>query len=202
MLHVTHKFSRIPSEALSIDTASAKGLWGELSPFLLPGGPLYDGHEALRHENAWQFAKLYAEHADAQGEPTEAYWAWAKNGWADSRAHRYPMGKGAKPLCSLWEGRRLGYIEARKKIYAPLYARAVVKTQAYAELRELLRTTSQDIYLRDWDGYDHLVKNLTISEVANNPRKKMGHAFVLWALIEGQYEQLVADTPQPTQFNF
>lgn len=118
------------------------------------------------------------------------------------RAHRYPMGKGAKPLCSLWEGRRLGYIEARKKIYAPLYARAVVKTRAYAELRELLRTTSQDIYLRDWDGYDHLVKNLTISEVANNPRKKMGHAFVLWALIEGQYEQLVADTPQPTQFNF
>lgn len=195
MLHVTHKFSKIPSGALSIDTTSAKGLWSELSPFVLEGGPLYGAHEAIRHENAWQFAKLYAEHADAQGEPTEAYWTWAKNGWADSRAHRYPMGKGAKPLCSLWDGKRLSYIEARKVIYAPLYARAVVKTKAYAELREMLRTSAEDIYLRDWDGYDHLIKNLTISEVANNPRKKMGHAFVLWALLMGEYEALVEPEP-------
>jgi hypothetical protein len=35
------------------------------------------------------------------------------------------MGRGAKPEYSLWDGERLDYIEARKRIYAPLYARAV-----------------------------------------------------------------------------
>ncbi len=122
VLHVTHKFSRVPADALCIDTTASKGKWSELSPFILPGGALYGTYHAVRHENAWQFAKLYACHADWQGEPTQAYWAWAQAGWLDPKAHRYPMGKGARPLCSLWKGERLGYIEARKRIYAPLYS--------------------------------------------------------------------------------
>lgn len=191
MLHVCHKFTRVPSEALTIDTTAKKGLWSQLSPFLLEGGELYDGHRSVNMENAWQFAKLYAQHATPEGTPTEAYWAWAKAGWADPKAHRYPMGKGARPLCSWWSGERLGYIEARKRIYAPLYARAVVRTEAYAELKHLLETEERDIYLRDWDGYDHVAKGLTIAEVANNPAKKMGHAFVLWALLTDTYSQLI-----------
>jgi hypothetical protein len=171
-------------------------LWSQLSPFLLPGGELYAGHTSVNMENAWQFAKLYPQHATV-GAPTEAYWLWATRGWIDPKAHRYPMGKGAKPLCSWWDGQALGYIEARKCIYAPLYRRAVVKTEAYATLEGLLQAESRDIYLRDWDGYDHLAKGQSIKEVANNPAKKMGHAFVLWALLTESYAELIEPRPAP-----
>ena len=79
-------------------------------------------------ENLWQFAKLYAQHADENGDPTEAYWMWVLRGFADKKAHRYPMGKGAVPLYSYWRGEKLSYIEARKKIYGPLCAKTVMKT--------------------------------------------------------------------------
>jgi hypothetical protein len=42
--------------------------------------------------------------------------------------------KRRKPLCSLWNGRRLYYIAARKQIYIPLYQEAVRQTTAYKML--------------------------------------------------------------------
>jgi hypothetical protein len=191
MLHVTHKWAKVPPEALTIDTTSKSGLWSQLSPFLLPGGELYEGHRSANMENAWQYAKVYAKHADSAGRPTQDYWNWACAGWADPIARRYPMGRGARPLHSWWAGEPLPYITARKRIYAPLYRRAVLRTAAFAELQRLRETESRDIYLRDWDGYDHLALSRTISQVANNADRKMGHAFVLWALLESQYESLV-----------
>lgn len=70
-------------------------------------------------ENAWQYAKVYKQHTH-NGAPTSDYWDWARAGWSNPSAVRFPMGRGAKPEYSLWDGQRLGYIEARKKIYAPL----------------------------------------------------------------------------------
>lgn len=197
MLHVTHKWAKVPAGALTLDTTSRSGLWSELSPFLLPGGELYAGHKSVNMENAWQFAKLYAKHADDRGEPTAAYWEWARAGWADAKAHRYPMGKGARPLHSWWDEEKLGYIEARKRIYAPLYSRAVERTEAFGTLQQMLATEERDIYLRDWDGYDHLKLGQSIGQVANNPARKMGHAFVLWAMLTGTYEELIAPVPVP-----
>ena len=45
------------------------------------------------------------------------------------------MGRGAKPEYSLWDGDHLLYIEARLRIYAPLYAQAVEQTQAWVQLQ-------------------------------------------------------------------
>src|SRR5712691_6410084 len=96
-------------------TSHAKSDWTSgLSPFNLGPVKLYDGHSARIFENAWQYAKLYPEHADESGQPTNAYWQWAKTGWSSKIPHRYPLGKGRKPLCSLWTRERLTYIEARK----------------------------------------------------------------------------------------
>ena len=39
--------------------------------------------------------------------------------------------KGRRPLCSLWNGERLDYIEARKQMYIPLYPEAVKCMTAY-----------------------------------------------------------------------
>lgn len=148
--------------------------------------PLYEGapvREARNVENAWQYAKTYAEHIDNDGNPTEEYFEWAKAGFRNGRAVRYPMGKGAIPQYSWWAGEKLSYVEARKKIYVPLYTRAVVKTHAFAKLKKL-HEELDELWLWDFDGYDHLELDMTLNEVLNNPNKKMGHAFVLAMIFE------------------
>jgi hypothetical protein len=134
-------------------------------------------------ENAWQFAKVYPKHVDDNGDPTEAYWEWAKAGWADTRAHRYPMGKGAIPLYSYWDGKKLGYIAARKAIYAPLYCRAVESTDAYQRLKQMYEE-NLPLWLKDFDGYDYRKLNISLNEVLNCETRKMGHAFVLAMMLE------------------
>jgi hypothetical protein len=132
-------------------------------------------------ENAWQYAKVYEDNAIA-GNPTKRYWTWARLGWANPRAVRYPMGKGARPLYSYWDGQKLGYIDARKQIYGPLYGEAVQQTAGWKTLQNLYQTTSH-LILRDYDGHDHDALGLTLTQVLNNPRRKMGHAFVLKMLL-------------------
>lgn len=164
-------------------TSKAANDWQrDLSPFHLGPCPLYNGHIAKVMENLWQFSKVYPHHVNQQGDPSDVYWTWAKQGWADDKPHRYPMGRGAKPLYSWWDGKKLGYIDARKQIYGPAYAKAVVQTEGWKTLQNLFRA-SPLIILRDYDGYDYSAAGMTLSQVLNNPRKKMGHAFILAMLL-------------------
>lgn len=94
------------------------------------------------------------------------------------------MGKGAKPSYCWWGGEKLPYLEARKRVYIPPYAKAVVQTEAFAQLLDLYRTEGH-ITLWDFDGYDHLSRGKTLKEVINDPNKTMGHAFILAYLLEG-----------------
>jgi len=135
-------------------------------------------------ENGWQFAKVYRQHIDAKGNPTAAYWEWAQAGWQAFRAERYPMGKGKKPLYSVWRKEKLDYIQARKRIYCPLYAHAVMETVAFAQLRDQY-LSSHELTLWDFDGYDHRALGMTYDDVLNDRSRKMGHAFVLAMLLEG-----------------
>jgi hypothetical protein len=166
-------------------TSKAKANWEtDLSPFSLGPCPLYGGYTATNVENAWQYCKVYKQHLDSQGNLTEDYWAWARNGWSDSTPRRYPMGRGAKPEYSLWKGQKLGYIDARKQIYAPLFAEAVLKTKGWQKLLGLYETR-EIVVLRDYDGYRHdlTLRPMSLSDVLNCPNKIMGHAFVLKMLL-------------------
>jgi len=186
-LRVVHMFAKIPPDGIAVDTTSRSQPWAAgLSPFHLPGGKLYGDYQARTMENAWQYAKVYARHILPNGEIAPEYFAWAQAGWDNPRAVRYPMGKGARPEFSLWDGERLGYIEARKKIYVPLYSRATVTTLSFAYLTKLLADAMRDgkiVYLRDWDGYDHVKLGMTLQDVGRCETKKMGHAFVLVSLL-------------------
>lgn len=174
----------LPEDAILVNTTSRSRDWGKgFSPFLLGPCELYGGHISKTVENAWQFAKVYKAHTDAYGEPTDEYWQWAIAGWASERAQRYPMGKGMKPEYSLWNGEKLGYVEARKRIYVPLYYKAVIGTVAYARLR-VLYDSEVLIYLWDFDGYDHAKLGMSLVDVLNCPDKTMGHAFVLARMLE------------------
>lgn len=160
-------------------TSHSKAEWSSgLSPFSLGPVKLYGSHTARLFENAWQFAKVYPEHADSSGGPTGQYWHWARTGWNSRKAFRYPMGKGRKPLYSLWNDRRLAYIEARKEIYLPLYRDAVKLTPAYARLKEIYAQRGT-ITLFDFDGYDHNTLGRSLRDVLNDPARICGHAFIL-----------------------
>ena len=165
-------------------TSHSRTEWtSQLSPFSLGPVKLYGNLTAQLFENAWQHTKVYAQHADHQGAPTAAYWAWARNGWNSNIPRRYPMSKGARPLYSLWDGNQLDYIDARKTIYLPLYRDLVKETDAFRRLERIYRE-QKAITLFDFDGYDHNALGLTLNQVLNNPRRICGHGFILAMMLQ------------------
>lgn len=171
------------ADASVVSTVAKAGQnWCNLSPFLLGPCKLYGNWSSKNMENGWQYSKVYPQFA-SRGEPTAQYFAWAKEGWSNSYAVRYPMGKGAVPLYSYWDGEKLKYVEARKRIYVPLYAEAVQKSIAFDSLKRLHE--KNDLILLDYDAYNHAAEGMTLTDVLNNPQKKMGHAFVLMMLLTG-----------------
>jgi hypothetical protein len=176
----------------AINTTSRSNNWSRgLSPFFLGPVLMYDGTQAKNVENAWQFSKVYGVHIDKEGNILPSYFEWAKKGWSDKRAHRYPMPKGVKPLFSLWGNDRLNYVTARKRIYIPLYASAVVNTSAFIELKKQYQTFGE-VVLWDFDGYDHTAMGMSLKDVANNPNRPMGHAFVLSMLLNDCLDECMA----------
>jgi hypothetical protein len=177
---------------LVVSTVSnSKTRWErDLSPFIIGPCELYDGYVSQNMENAWQFSKLYKVHAaniqdyPPRATPTDDYWEWANVGWSNFKAIRYPMGKGAKPICSWWDGVAFSYIAARKAIYGPLYAEAVQKTGGWRTLNDLYHHLDELILL-DYDAYDHRVLGYDLKAVLECPTRKMVHAFVLMALLTG-----------------
>jgi hypothetical protein len=184
MIHVWSYRDRLPEGVISVDTTSHSNNWSkELSPFYLGPCKLYSEYISKNVENGWQYSKVYKEFVDENNNPTDLYFEWAKFGWNNLMAVRYPMGRNKIPLYSLWEENKYSYIEARKNIYIPLYSKAVIETPAFIKLKELSKSNI-DIYLRDFDGYDYISLGMTLEEVINNSDRKMGHAFVLAMLLQ------------------
>ena len=183
MIYILNFRDSVPFGHKIINTTSNSRDFGRgLSPMLV--GPVEaNGITCKNVENAWQYSKVYYEHVDQYMEPTQQYYTWRNNGYQKNFADRYPMGKGRVPLYSHWEGRKLSYIDARVEIYIPLYASAVVKTDAFKKLQKLYKKT-QDIVLLDYDAYNHRDLCLTWEEVISDPKRKMGHAFILAMLLE------------------
>jgi len=188
MIRALFKFAKIPElvneqKPVVIDTTSNSGEWRELSPFVLSAPP------ARRFENLWQFSKVYKQHIQENGLPNTAWLNWSEWGFAEIRAHRYPMGKGAIPEYSYWHDEKLDYIQARKKIYAPEYASNIALTGSYRKLYQVYLDclqNNQELILLDYDApRDFSSEGLVVTQVINNPNIKMGHAFVLIMMLTG-----------------
>lgn len=169
-----------------IDTTSrSKIAWSRgLSPFYLGPVDLYDGYVSQNVENSWQYSKVYSEFADENGNPISKYFEWAQAGWNNKIAVRYPMGRKAMPLYSLWNGERLSYVEARKKIYIPLYSNAVKNTKAYNKLEQIYKS-EKDIWLSCFDAYNLTPSVGLYDTLINNSKIKFGHGYVLAMMLEG-----------------
>lgn len=168
------------SDGIMIDTTSKSKKWREyFSPFYLgpvrvPGFNPY----CLKMENAWQFSKVYPEHVGYDGLPNEIWYKWREKGMLDWRAHRYPMGKGAKPKYSYWGGSSMGYISARINIYIPEYSRLISNNDGFKYLKKECEKGNK-IYLWDFDGYNHKEIGMSYEDVKLNEDRPMGHAFVI-----------------------
>lgn len=166
----------------------SRGKEGEkqLSPMRLGPCRLYGSLTAKKMENAWQFSKVYPQHVGTDGEPTSEYFQWARKGWSSWKAERHPMGEGAKAVFHWWDGQPLGRVEARKRIYVPLYVEQVVKQPFFQRLKQVWQEDIEpdpenSLYLMDFDAYEY--GTMSLSQVLNNPAKSMGHGFVLAMLL-------------------
>ena len=192
-VYVIPKFKPNPyTNAVEVDTTS-KGNFKDLSPFYL--GPVVDpfyGDTCKCFENYWQYSKVYTEHFNSSTSTiNDKYWIWRKNGFNNNRAVRYPMGKGSKPIGSLYKGKLIAYIPARKKIYAYHYSKLVRKTNSYAMIYEWLINQKRDIALIDFDGYDYQSYGMNLIDVINNPAKVMGHSFIIAGMLTGMIDKMI-----------
>ena len=182
-IYVLNKFEPNPyTSAREFDTTS-RGQNKDLSPFYLGPyiwtDPTRGELRCERFENLWQYSKVYTKHTEPFTEnPTIEFFNWQRIGFMKQRADRYPMGKGAKPLYTLWNGHRYGYIYALKVQYIRIYAHLVRQTETYKLLWDLVQE-GHDIVLRDFDGYDYIREGASLDQAVNDPSRSMGHAFVL-----------------------
>ena len=182
---INYRFTA-PEDAVVINTTSRSDTFGRgLSPFLIGPCKLYGNYISKNCENGWQFSKCYEYYLEDDGSIGERYFNWAQTGWNDIRAHRYPMGRDTKPLYSYWDGEKLDYVSARKKIYIPLYSEAVSKTNAWKELKSLYNPNKL-IYLQDFDAHNLEPGTFDYWDLWNNPSIKVGHAYVLAMMLEGK----------------
>lgn len=186
MLTIIGPNYKTPEGATLVNTTSRSDTWSRgLSPFFAGPVDLYKDYKSYNVENGWQYSKVFEYYLEADGSVGERYFNWAQKGWNTIRGVRRPMGRGVKPLYSYWDGEKLPYIEARKKIYIPLYAKAVQKTSAFAKLKRMYEA-GDNLVLWDFDGYDHKALGLSsYDQVINDPNRTMGHAFVIGMLLEG-----------------
>jgi hypothetical protein len=184
---VLNRSTRWDGSGHDIDTTSRSDNFGvQLSPFLLGPVDLYQGYTAKNVENAWQYSKVYREHLTplrGTSKVSDKYFKWARDGWKKDKAVRYPMGRGRKPEFSYWNGKRLSYVEARKNIYIPLYARAVRATDAFKRLLKW-HLNGETVILRDFDSYNYEDYGMDLEDVLNASDKIMGHSFVLAMMLK------------------
>src|SRR3990167_8472834 len=166
---------KLPDGAVVINTTSRSTDFGKaFSPFMNQGPIELYGLAAHNGENFFQFSKTYQEHL----ENTQAGLRWRAAGFANRTPHRYPMGKGVRPLFGYVnkELGRLDYIAGRKLVYIPAYLQKLQRYCETAVARLLKMLEDTDVWLWDFDGYDN---DDSFDTILHNEKRNMGHAFIV-----------------------
>jgi hypothetical protein len=136
-----------------------------------------------------QASKVWEDEEAADGLPTKEWYERRAKLWADKKGHRWvKKGKdksGNKNIAkySLWgKSKKLSYLEARRRIYAPIYSAHVRQTEAYKEL-EKMHKEGVNLLLLGFDGYNRDGK--TWKECFEDISKPFGHEQCLAAMLEG-----------------
>jgi hypothetical protein len=128
------------------------------------------------------------------------WYAWRKKGFECKHPLRHPNGtvrKNGPPLFSFYGNECLTYVEARKKIYFPIYKNLIRKSKIYKEILEMVEK-GQNILLIDVDGpdvtkYPNGIKMTRkyISEIIEDTSILFGHGYACAdALLEDLGEEI------------
>lgn len=143
---------------------------------------------AFNIEDAWQCSKVFRDQVGADGYPMEDWYYWTKQGRASNYAQRH-RGKGLGPCQYSWFNReKLGYVEARKKLYCPWYAELVVKTKAFQDLKNR-HDSGINLLLVEFDGIDRddtrPLTEARLKTMLNDENQIFGHGLVLACVLMG-----------------
>ena len=238
-IHYTNSFytNQCPDleERIIIDVTSRnrdQSFARQLSPFFI--GPVTgpDGATAANLEVFWQVGKVFPHH-DSNGRPSEEYFNYRNEMYGKQQGEipkpvmRHPyreFGYEADDMLywAWWDKEtgkyeRLSYLEGRKKVYVPEYAKLVANTPALKEMKRLL-DEGKKIALLDFDGFNYYCEEamkiryrayvlnckkrkvpVELSEKDFTEIKEMksavnfsdtpvGHAFVIKSLLQGDLE--------------
>ncbi len=204
----------------------------QVSPFFV--GPVTgpDGATSDSLEVFWQVGKVFPHH-DLNGQPSDLYFEYRNNMYGKKQGEipkpvmRHPyreFGYEADDMLywAYWnsekeEYERLSYLEGRKKVYIPAYAKLVANSAAVKWMKSLL-DQGKKIALLDFDGFNYYCEEamkiryrayvlkckkekrpIVKSEKDFTDIKDMksavdfaytpvGHAFVIKALLQGDIE--------------
>jgi len=200
---------------IRIDVTSCnknKKFASEISPFYI--GPVVssDGLVAQTFENLWQYGKVYPRiydenkkivpGVDENGDPTIYFYEWRKRFYElkKEKGDRHPeFPSSIRHRDCLYmvyfdsNGKleKLDYVASRKKIYIPQYAKLIVNTDSFKELKKLYES-GKKIALCDFDAYNYygpkLDQNTTIVDIVNDPQYKVGHGYIIKMLLQGDIE--------------
>lgn len=204
----------------------------QVSPFFV--GPVTgsDGATAENLEIFWQVGKVFPHH-DSEGKPSEEYFNYRRMMYKkhpeefQKTLMRHPYREfGYEPEEMLYwpwwnketgEYEHLSYLEGRKKVYIPEYAKLVAHTSALQEMKKLL-DEGKKIAILDFDGFNYycedamkvryrayvlrckklktpvLLKEKDFTNIkdmksaVNFADTPVGHAFVIKSLLQGDLE--------------
>ena len=135
-------------------------------------GPVVDGDGLMfkTMEGYWQGNKIYKElgHLDKDNKTTLKWESFRREQAGLMKGVRHPPvlkttevkyvdSKGRKwykyllPICAKYNGEVLGYLDSRKRAYAPKYHSLVVQTKAFKALKERVEN-GENVMILDFDG--------------------------------------------------
>ena len=150
-------------------------------------------------------------------EPTEQFWLWREKGFNNMEPVRSPVPRNKRktclfsvPLDATDASIRYDYIEARKKIYCPLYSKLVHDQPLYHKLLDRLKE-GENLLIAEVDGpiesslsyykkkygvssdfikHDTmLVNDMNINVMLNDDKHPFGHSLALsWCLYQDLYK--------------
>lgn len=174
--------------------------WRGLSPFLL--GPIEINstdklvdetywtncsyaklRQCLIFENYWQGSKIYNIDIDTDGEILPSFFR-RRQQMCDSikpKRRAVPKSKGY-PIAGFYRGKIMGYVESRKKIYCPLYAKLISRTDEFSKLKKML-ADGQNLLIVGPDGRDIPLTKKSLLRAVNDPNHIFGHELVICCLL-------------------
>ena len=202
----------------------------EISPFYIGPVVAADGVRAEIFEIFWQCGKVYPCHDDG-GKPNADFFKWRDDFYSRTECTKDLMRHSCKSLGYEHRDARyfahfdrergeyipLGYVEARKRVYFPEYAKLVYNTASFAYLRSLV-DSGVKLALVDFDAcnyneecamkkeYASYLKRCkrdgveprlaegdflgirSLGQLVNAPFMRVGHGCVIKALLQGDIE--------------